>query len=648
MPKVTQLFFLLLGILLCSAETVSAQDEEPVQARVWSVDFVGNKTYESLVLRNIILNESPGWFKKLAFWKKPGMKLNENDVKRDVIRIERFYQRRGFDDVKVSYEITTLNKEWKKGLTFRIIENKPIKIAEVNFEINSSEKNRTLILEYERFNAIKERLPYRSGQRYETINESDVTGNLTGTLNNLGFPYASSTVQANIDSAAKSAVVNINVTSGVRARFDTVTVEGEDALPAKYIARETGIKKGAYFSNNQLREAQREVFSHHLLRFAIVSIPEQPEDSTINIHVRVREAPLRTVQLLFGVGNVTRIDNLWENFYKLFRGRVTWTHRNMRGRGERFNISGRASAIEQRLSTDYLFPYVFNTKSSLIFSPFIENKVEPSYKILRGGLSNSFVYRYSQKFTGSISYDYYQNKESEINSDENLPDNILTYNISSFGLNGLYSNNISRGEEGWAIQPFWRLSGLFGESTFSYQKTGITIRKFTGITDDIIFAKRVQFSGIYYAKQDSLPSEVRIFNGGSNSVRGWNRQELGPKRAILDANGNYSRYVPTGGRSSFSFNSEFRFKLDQLIKGFGFAAFLDGGQVWKNFGDIGSTSLLFGTGAGLRYRSPIGPIRIDVAYKVNPTDQDLQIYDGMDFGNAWDRWAIHFSIGQAF
>jgi outer membrane protein insertion porin family len=106
--------------------------------------------------------------------------------------------------------------------------------------------------------------------------------------------------------------------------------------------------------------------------------------------------------------------------------------------------------------------------------------------------------------------------------------------------------------------------------------------------------------------------------------------------------------VPIGGRASFSFNTEFRFRFDGFIKGFGMATFLDGGQVWRSFENIATTPIQFGTGAGLRYQSPIGPIRVDIAYKINPTDEDLQFYQGVDFGSAWDRWGIHFSIGQAF
>jgi outer membrane protein insertion porin family len=641
-------FILCFGILSIPFEDVFAQDEA-VQPRVWNIKIQGNETFEGLVIRNIISNEPPSPFKKMLFWKKPGMILNENEVRRDVIRIQRFYQRRGFDDVIVNYAIEDQSKDWRKTIVFEIVENTPIRISDVRFEISTSSRDSAIIINDDRFSSIKQRLPYRKGQRYEAVTQPEVEGRLVGALRNIGYPYADSEVQATVDSASKQADVLIISKPGPRARFDSVIVEGNENLPSKYIARETGIRSNEFFSESQLREAQREVFNHHMLRFALVSIPDQPQDSLINIKVRVREAPLRTVQLRFGIGNLTRLDDGWADAYKLFRGQVSWTHRNARNRGERITVTGNASAIEQRFGVDYLFPYLFNTKSSLVSSPAISHQLEPSYEIFRGGITNSFIYQYSSNFTGTISYEYTLNNEITTSSQESLPDSIQSYNVSSFNLNAFYSTgNTRRGESGWSLQPFWELSGLFGESTYSFQEAGIDIRKFTPLTDAIIFAKRVNFAGIYYAKQDSLPLDIRIYNGGTNAVRGWNRQELGPKRPILDENDEFSRYVPVGGRATINFNAEFRFQLNQLIKGFGVATFLDGGQVWRNFSDIATSPLQFGLGGGLRYQSPIGPVRVDIAYKINPSDQDLQIYEGQNYGSAWDNWGIHFSIGQAF
>lgn len=613
--------------------------------RVWNVKIEGNETFDDMVIKNAISNEAPSLLNKLKFWKRVGMHLNENEIRRDVIRIERFYQRRGFDEVLVNYQIEDGNKDWKKLVYFEIVENTPIRITNVQSEIVASAGDSAIVSEDDHFNSVMNRLPYREGQRFQPVVKQEAIGNIVDALKHLGYAYATSEIESKIDSVAKTAEVEITSYPGPRTRFDSVIVQGETTLDKKYIIRETGIKKGNLYSETGLRDAQREVFNHHLLRFAIVSIPEQKVDTTLNILVRVKETPLRSIELKFGIGNLTRIDGIGE-FYKLFRGQASWTHRNVRGRGERFSISGNASAIEQRLGANYLFPYLFNTKSSIVLSPFIQHKLEPSYEIMRGGMTNSFIYQYNQHMTGSISYEFTLNNEITQSSQEELPDSIQAYNVSSFNLSGYYAHNLREGTRGLTVRPSWELSGLLGQATYSFQKAGVDVRKFTTLTDNIVFAKRIHLNNIYFVQQDSLPSDIRIYNGGTNTVRGWNRHELGPKRAIT-VDGEFDRYVPTGGRATFNFNAELRFQLDHVIKRFGLATFIDGGQVWRTMESI-NNNLQYGVGGGIRYQSPIGPIRVDLAYKLNPTDEDLNIYQGQNYGSAWDRWGLHFSIGQAF
>lgn len=95
------------------------------------------------------------------------------------------------------------------------------------------------------------------------------------------------------------------------------------------------------------------------------------------------------------------------------------------------------------------------------------------------------------------------------------------------------------------------------------------------------------------------------------------------------------------------FNSELRQDLPLFLEGFQLAAFLDGGQVFLNYSDMNFNDFQFGVGGGIRYMSPIGPIRLDFGYKLNPDDSDMNRFDGQRHGGV-SRWVMHFSIGQAF
>ena len=645
-------------VFLCSSSgfVYAQEQDEGKPERVWNVKIEGNTEYKGIVLKDYIANEAPSLWKKITFFNEKGYYVSIPEIRRDAIRIERFYQRRGFNDVEVTYRLDSKNKEWKKELVFIVAEKAPIRIDSVRIVTNASPKDSSTIYNSDEFKRELNKLPFRKNKIYQPVLKSDVESEVAQILRNLGYAYATTQIEATVDTMAKKANILVETTPGPRARFDSILVEGETTLGEEYVVRETGIEKGAYFNDDAMREAQRELFGHHLFRFALVSIPEQREDSTLNVLLRVKERTLRSVQLTFGVGNYDRLNEPLQlnNFYKLLRTQASWSYRNVRGKGELFNASAKLSAFDMRLGASYLFPYVYNTKSNITVAPFVQRRIERSYSIDTGGIRNSFGYNYSEQVTGTFSYDYTLNQEFDVQEDEEgnsvvSPDSILNYNISSFKFNVYASNGSPRGGNGFIIQPFLELSGLFNEASFSFQKAAIDIRGYRELTNSLVAAGRVSGGSIYYAKQDSLPADIRFYNGGSSEVRGWGRQELGPKEAVFDTVGAFTGYVPTGGKATFSFNIELRQEVNRFIKGLSIAAFLDGGQVWETIRTTSQRPIQYGVGGGLRYNSPIGPIRVDIAYKINPTDADLNIYQGdKSMSSGWNRWGLHFSIGQAF
>ena len=119
-----------------------------------------------------------------------------------------------------------------------------------------------------------------------------------------------------------------------------------------------------------------------------------------------------------------------------------------------------------------------------------------------------------------------------------------------------------------------------------------------------------------------LPDYERFFLGGSTTVRGYIHDSLGPKG---------EDGTPTGGNMFYLGNFELR---TFIRKGFGLVAFLDSGNVWKTAQDTES-DIKFTVGAGLRYNTPVGPVRLDYGHKLDKEDDE-------------SRGEVHFSIGHAF
>ncbi|HLF86881.1 MAG TPA: BamA/TamA family outer membrane protein, partial [Nitrospiria bacterium] len=124
----------------------------------------------------------------------------------------------------------------------------------------------------------------------------------------------------------------------------------------------------------------------------------------------------------------------------------------------------------------------------------------------------------------------------------------------------------------------------------------------------------------------AVPISERFFLGGRSSVRGYEQDSLGiPGVTIIDG-------TPTGGNAMFLVNGEFRMSM---LWGLGLVIFLDGGNVWPEYNEINVSEMKYSTGIGLRYNTPIGPIRLDLGYKLDPEPDE----SGSE---------LHFTLGHTF
>jgi outer membrane protein insertion porin family len=630
---------------------------EPTSLKVWRIEFEGNVTYNPIVLQEVIALESMSYMERWFDNDAEGFDFSESEAQKDVIRLQRFYQRRGFSDVSVSVDISEGKKWWQRNLRFTIKEGEPIKIRSLAYDIKGTPKQD--ILSNKNFVKQANKQPLRVGKRFEPIRLQEVSGSFVLSLRDLGFPYANAEIKTLVDSLHKTADLTVVIQTGPLAHIDSIQVIGNKSVSSEYVLREATLYKELSFSQRRLGIAQQELFNHHLFRFVTVSIPEQKVDSTVSLVVRVRENPLRVFLLRGGVGTE-----------EIVRGEASWTHLNPFGNAHSITFKSRtalnvdAEVRQARLAFDYNVPYVFNTKSGTQTSPFAEYRNEYSFTLARYGINNAFIYQHSLEWQSSIAHEYTINRIAEKTTRSINRDSLELYNISAIQLGALYRQGFIEREIGWYIAPFLEFSGFLGTGTYQYEKLFLDIRRYIRLSKTMQLAFKTHTGIINAKRSDDLPAAVRLYAGGTTSVRGWLIDDLGPKRVRFNDDGTFDRFVPTGGKVLFSFSAEVRKKVDVPFRGLGFAAFMDGGQIWRNVSDVTLldnlipkfatlpgdvyTGLQYGFGGGMSYDSPIGPIRVDIAYKINPTEADLGIYQGINYGGAIRRWGIHFSIGHPF
>lgn len=627
--KIRSIISLFIGLCCCTIG-LSAQ------AVVHDIEFVGNQHYPKLVLKEFIYSKSVNFWQRLLAKHELRNEFSQEEMLKDAVRLELFYQRRGFIDVHVQPDVEYVSDE-KVKLLFQIQEGAALKVESFSLVYNTNDTSRSLIEADDRFQRALKKQNFREGKRYEPILSPEVKSTLLKPLKNLGFPFSSIKFDTSIDSLEKKVRIEAQINAGKRRRIGVFDVQGNTYSNKTTAIKESALKLGNWYEQRDVERAQRELFDHHMYRFATLSVKEGDTDSTVAIRFDIREQSLRSVELRGGVG-----------VEQIVRGQVNWVHRNPFRKPHQFTTEASASFIEQRLSFSYLIPWVFNTQSSYVASPFIRNRIEPGFQLFSYGASNSLIYRANRDFTGTLTYTITTNQEQLPNLNIQLPDSVQSFDIASLNAGLLYTRGYVQDREGWVVRLNSELSGNLFVASYPFERFNVDIRHYKPAPwkgGQLAFKFE---SGILLSSRaiNSLPRNIRFFLGGTSSVRGWNRQQLGPKEAIFDGD-RFQELVPIGGRSMMALSVEFRQDLPFLIKGLGIAAFSDGGNIWADKFDFSQEGLRWGSGFGFRYASPIGPLRLDFGYKVNPTDLDRGIINGQQVANR-SRWAVHFSLGQAF
>jgi outer membrane protein insertion porin family len=197
------------------------------------------------------------------------------------------------------------------------------------------------------------------------------------------------------------------------------------------------------------------------------------------------------------------------------------------------------------------------------------------------------------------------------------------------------TNNILDARSGYVLNAHLEQSGSWLWGTYNYRMVTGEARHYLPIGGRFVIANRLRAGTIDPARDEpaNVPFRKRFFLGGATSIRGWGRLEVSP----LSGFG-----FPLGGFSMVDGSAEARFPVWGKLGG---VLFLDYGNVWAKAWDLDFGDLRYAVGPGLRYVTPIGPVRFDVGWQVNPIE-GLRVDEREP--DQLRRWRIHLSVGQAF
>jgi len=402
-----------------------------------------------------------------------------------------------------------------------------------------------------------------------------------------------------VDPVAGEANIRLKLATGERSYFGALSFD-QDVVDQELIERYVEFSEGEPFSMRKLLTLQYALNDSNYFRLVEIEPQRDAIDAERRIPVHVRLTPRERTRWTFGVGYGTDTGP---------RGSVGWEDRRINRHGHRAAIELSDSEVETDLKLSYSIPLARPASERLSFqAEGIEEekgdgvsrrsefgvRIDKTYSRLKQSVYLQFEYEHSKFPT-----------EPDLLSQLLVPGVFWSQTRSDSPL-------FTRDGERWTLDLHGASEAVYSDVTlFQYRASGKMVRP---IGERSRFIARAEYARSLGADLDSLPASQRLFAGGDQSVRGYGYESIGE----TDVNGKV-----IGGTEMATGSVE----VDRLFtKDWGAALFVDAGDAHAS----SAFDPKVGAGVGLRWRSPIGMLRLDVAWALD------DVIEG---------WHIHFAIG---
>ena len=586
-----------------------------------SVTFSGNKYFSSQILTGRLQLQTKSFAVRGKF--------SQRMVKDDADSILGLYQANGFlqATVKSSVIDDLKGKIGDLSVHYDIVEGPQTKVADLKIDGNQTINTKDL----------SNVLGLSRGEPYSESNLAGDRNNILALYYNDGFPDVQVDGQATPTEDPNKVNVVFKVKEGQRVNVLRVLLTGYEHTRYGLIAREVAVKPGGPLREGDVVESQRKLYN--LAIFNRVQIaPQNPDgtDTDKTVVVAVEEGRRYT----FGYGGGIELQELPGNgsnpsgvsFTASPRVILEFGKNNVEGRGQSISFKVRASTLQYRAVLTYTAPHFLANPH---FNVQLTTYADKSQDI---NTFNSERYEAAVQFVDSVSpqtsllFRYFFRHVIVIASSLKIaPDEIPLFSqptlISGFGVSWVRDkrNNAADASKGMYNSVDFSVAAKPVGSSASFVRFFYQNSTFHPFGRSFVFARAFRF-GVEHTFPDTtvdqIPLPERFFAGGGQSIRGFGLNQAGPRDPVTG--------FPVGGLALLAFNQELRFPLKLPYAGnrIGGTVFYDAGNVYTDLSHItfrytpsSLTDLNYlshTVGAGLRYATPIGPVRVDFGYQINP------------------------------
>lgn len=613
---------MVLGLL--SDAGAQARDD-PEQLEVASVSLEGVESVDGEAMKRVIATQASSWLP----WADPRY-FDPEAFEVDLRRIVAYYRDRGFPDATVvSHDVVVDENDRSVAVTIRVEEGDPILVEEVLVE-------GVEVLTPRQAQRLRDGLALAAGDvaaQQPLLEGVEQTANA---LKNEGFAYADVRL-AREDVAPKRLRVRYVADPGPRTVFGEIEITGNSSVADAIVRRHLAYRPGQLFQLDAVRESQQQLHGLELFQFATIEPIESGQPIDVPTRVTVAEGDHRRLQFSLGWGTEEKA-----------RGEASWRHVNFYGAARTLAARGKWSSLDRGGELDFRQPYFFTPEVALSLNGHVWYAEELAYRAQSEGGRLGFDGRISTTATWSAAYTHEFTStriQPEALNDPTLRDTLIALGLDPTtgqqdgvltAISGAFQHNTTNNRldprNGYSVSVGAEHAGTWLPGDYNYNSVSTDARRYLPVGNRLVLAGRVYAATIDpVGSDDDVPFFKRHFLGGSTSLRGWGRFEVAP----LSGSG-----LPLGGFTLLQTSLEVR---TLVWRSLGVVLFLDAGDVWEDPWQFLLGELRYDAGPGFRYVTPVGPLRVDLAYQLNPIEGLL--VDGAPQGR---RWRVHFSIGQSF
>ena len=428
-----------------------------------------------------------------------------------------------------------------------------------------------------------------------------------------GYLLVHVTTERNLDPNGHASLA-FTVEEGPRTTIEGVRIAGNEKTRASVLERRITLRAGDLYNAERVRESTASLYRSGLFsNVELRAVPVNDAPDKAYLDATVEEKARYRISLLGGYGS-----------YEFLRAGAVLENINVLGWGHRLRLSGSKSFRSENIIAEYTNPFFFNERLSHSVRGTHTRREHPSFQRTEFGGETDLSYRLSEHIRTSLTYRLRQSESEDVEDDvpSVLVDDVLLSSVNIAAVAD-YRNSALDPTRGWTgrIGLEYSSEAIGSELDFLRPSALLTFVFPLGEHVHLITSARVA-AIIPFGETEEIPIQERFFLGGESSIRSFREDQAGP---LQDNDA-------IGGEAYTNYGAELRFPIFRNLRG---ALFYDTGTLTERAQDFGGGRFFHAVGIGVRYRTLVGPLRVDFA--LNPERADDE-----------ETYVIHLGLGYPF